>query len=340
MDKKENITIKDIATACAVGLGSVSRAINGKPGVKPEVRRKILAYINDIGWSSSSLSGRLNSLSRKKLIVFTIPQFGVFNSTLEFVEGELLDCLLDACIQQGYETLILAGNRAKAFEQCRKIHPWAIIQPSSIERLCPLENELCASGIRLITLSYQQVPTGAAIHPDYEAIGSQLARSLYRAGHRKIAFLGGMGPVNHAVSIDNAPTKRLRMTLRGIADTLPEFIPERDLFSDNHANPITLDPALQSRIHTAWICDSWKSCALFLRATYKFQLDIPRDVSVVSIAPGKPDYIFPMDISRSYLNLNRCREAVMTLLDTAEPPTNKRVICPNLFHKGGSISIC
>lgn len=42
MSANGNLTIKDIARACGVGLGTVSRAINGKPGVKQEVRKKIL----------------------------------------------------------------------------------------------------------------------------------------------------------------------------------------------------------------------------------------------------------------------------------------------------------
>ena len=43
------------------GLGTVSRAINGKPGVKQEVRKKILNYVHEMGWRSNNIAGKLNS---------------------------------------------------------------------------------------------------------------------------------------------------------------------------------------------------------------------------------------------------------------------------------------
>jgi len=52
---EKKITIRDIARDCGVGLGTVSRVVNRQPGVKDEIRRKVLQYIEDIGWRCDKL---------------------------------------------------------------------------------------------------------------------------------------------------------------------------------------------------------------------------------------------------------------------------------------------
>ena len=39
------LTIKDIAKACGVGVSTVSRAINNHPDINPETRKKIMDII-------------------------------------------------------------------------------------------------------------------------------------------------------------------------------------------------------------------------------------------------------------------------------------------------------
>lgn len=41
----EQITIKEIASLCGVGVSTVSRAINNHPDINPETKKKILDTI-------------------------------------------------------------------------------------------------------------------------------------------------------------------------------------------------------------------------------------------------------------------------------------------------------
>jgi len=337
MQRKENITIKDIAAACAVGIGTVSRAINGKPGVKDELRRKILAYVNEVGFQSSNLAGRLNSLRKGEVVVFAASQFSIFQEGSEYTESDMFDRLLDRCRLAGYETLILSGNRTETFEQCLKLRPYAVIQLSSIERLQEMERKLCGAGIRLFTMTYQVKPTGAALHPDFSEIGVRLARVLRRAGHRKIGFLGGFGSREFLDSPADAPTNRLRMILEGVCKAHPQFDCARDTVSDNYDNPAWLGGRLAGRRHTAWICDSRRSCALFLACCYEQRLRVPDDLSLAAFAPISPDYLFPLDVTRSYVDTEAHADAVMNLLDETEFRPESRLIYPNLFHRGASV---
>ncbi len=337
MSKKGTLTIKDIAAATAVGLGTVSRAINGKPGVKPELRRKILAYIEDVGWSSSSLAERLNGGGKEKQVLFVVSPHNVFRSGPVPTEYGLLDLLLDRCSQEGYETLILTGRRSETLEQCRKLRPFAVIQPSSIERLCPQERELADIGTRLITLSFQKEPTGVTVHPDYAGMGTGLARVLRRAGHRKIGFFGEIGPRERINSFDEAPTNRLRQTIDGIRKAHPDLAPE-DVFSDNYGNPARFEEALEQRRYTGWICSNWDTCAMFLAAAWRLKLRIPEDVSLITISPEQPSYLYPIDVNRCCLNVRSGVELVMNLLSAGEFPIHTSVLCPHYFHKGVTVS--
>ncbi|MBQ3792855.1 MAG: LacI family DNA-binding transcriptional regulator, partial [Lachnospiraceae bacterium] len=43
------ITIKDIARECGVGVSTVSRALNNHPDINPATREKIMAVIAETG---------------------------------------------------------------------------------------------------------------------------------------------------------------------------------------------------------------------------------------------------------------------------------------------------
>lgn len=337
MEKRENITIKNIAAACAVGIGTVSRAINGKPGVKEELRRKILAYVNEVGFQSSNLAGRLNSLHRGDVVVFAASQFSIFQDGSEYTECDMFDLLLERCRRAGYETLILSGNRTETFEQCLKLRPYAVIQLSSIEKLVEMERKLCDAGIRLFTMTYQAEPTGAALHPDFSEIGSRLAHVLRRAGHRRIGFLGGFGSRESLASPGDAPTNRLRMILGGVCKAHPQFDCARDTVSDNYDNPAWLSSRLAEKRHTAWICDSRRSCSLFLACCYEQRLRVPDDLSLVAFSPVKPAHLFPLDVTSSVIDTGAHADEVIRLLGAEEFRPGARFVYPNLLHKGASV---
>ena len=45
-----DITIKDIARECGVGVSTVSRALNNHPDINPETKEKILEVIKATGF--------------------------------------------------------------------------------------------------------------------------------------------------------------------------------------------------------------------------------------------------------------------------------------------------
>ncbi|MDE3720933.1 LacI family DNA-binding transcriptional regulator [Nocardiopsis sp. N85] len=53
-------TIMDIAKAAGVSKGAVSYALNGRPGVSEETRKRILGIARDLGWAPSSTARALS----------------------------------------------------------------------------------------------------------------------------------------------------------------------------------------------------------------------------------------------------------------------------------------
>ena len=45
-----NLTIKDIAKICGVGISTVSRAINDDPGINHETKKRILKVIKECNY--------------------------------------------------------------------------------------------------------------------------------------------------------------------------------------------------------------------------------------------------------------------------------------------------
>ena len=54
-------TITDVATAAGVSKGAVSFALNGRPGISEETRRRILATAEDLGWTPSARARALSN---------------------------------------------------------------------------------------------------------------------------------------------------------------------------------------------------------------------------------------------------------------------------------------
>lgn len=58
---KPNYTIQDIANDLGISKATVSRAINNTKGISPDLRSKVLKYIDEIGYKPSSLAKGLST---------------------------------------------------------------------------------------------------------------------------------------------------------------------------------------------------------------------------------------------------------------------------------------
>src|ERR687884_703139 len=107
---RPRVTITELARASGVSVGTVSRALNGYPDVRPETRERIVRLARELDYTPGA-AARALSTQRSHVI-------GVF---LETGEGhpdvqhpffhEVLGGLKDAVGRAGYDLLLFASER-------------------------------------------------------------------------------------------------------------------------------------------------------------------------------------------------------------------------------------
>jgi len=330
---EKKITIRDIARDCGVGLGTVSRVVNRQPGVKDEIRRKVLQYIEDIGWRCNTLKPRLQLAEPGQTVVFIAS-----TSMLERkYDQDLLRVVLEQTIAAGWTPLTLFGQCRENLERCLSLKPYAVVVvgASSFEK--EAVKRLLDSGIRVVGLGECDGWSGPAVFPAYRQAAAKAVRRLERAGHRRIGFFGGMGVVRKVESMESVPIRRIREMLLGIADCHPDFAPAADAVSDCFCDLSGLTRALQAGTHSAWICSDEKMCRQFLQCAAQLQLRIPDHLALVGFTQDLPAYAFHLDLCRFYPDNAAQAEQVMTLLRGEPVTADRELLSACRFHSGATI---
>ncbi|HEX2950669.1 MAG TPA: LacI family DNA-binding transcriptional regulator [Armatimonadota bacterium] len=327
-------TIKDIARDCGVGLGTVSRAINGQPGVKDEVRRKILQYIEDVGWRSNSLYPRLKISEAGQTVVFIAS-----TSTLERkFDNDLPRMLIEQVIGSGFSPVVLYGQSRENLERCVAIKPYAVILigVSSFQKE-PVE-ALLNSGIRVVGVGECDDFAGPLVFPAHREAARRAVTVLKNAGHEQIGFLGGMGIRKKVGHVEDIAIRRIREILYGICDAHPGFDVTADAVSDCFSDLDGLRRKLKTGHHTAWLCSDEKMCRQFLYCAAELNIAIPDEVSLVSFTPDLPFYSFTHDVTRFYPDNAAQAARVRELLEADAVVQPEICLSDCLFHQGATVT--
>jgi len=330
---EKKITIKDIARDCGVGLGTVSRVINSQPGVKDEIRRKVLQYIEDIGWRSNTLSQRLKLASPGRAVIFIAS-----TSMLERkYDQDLFRMVLEQVLAAGFSPLTLFGQCRENLERCLSMKPYAVIVVGTSSFHKEAVAPLIAKGIRVIGLGECDDFAGPIVFPDYRKAAGKATRLLMKAGHRRIGFFGGMGIVKKIASIDAVNIRRIREMMRGIIEVNPAFEPAADALSDCFCDLALLKRALKNGKHSAWLCSDEKMCRQFLCCADSMGINVPDKLAVIGFTQDLPPYAFNIDLSRFYPDNKTQAAQVMELLQ-GKPVTDNSERCSDCrFHAGATI---
>lgn len=97
-------TIKDVAAKCGVGIGTVSRVLNGGINVNKETKEKVLAAIEELKYTPNSLGVKLRT-NQNKVIALLIPliNHSFFSELTAHVEREAL--------KYGYSILLVCSQK-------------------------------------------------------------------------------------------------------------------------------------------------------------------------------------------------------------------------------------
>lgn len=179
-------TIRDVARAAGVGLGTVSRVLNNSPLVSPTTRQRVLDVIAELNYSPSQIA-RSFALG-KTLTVATIAPFFTRPSVVERLRG------IEASLAgHNYNLVVFNVETAARRDACLRDVPRADrCDGVIIISLTPHGDEVAA--LQATGLPVVLVDTAAEGLPsvgiDDVAAGELATRYLIELGHRRLAFIG------------------------------------------------------------------------------------------------------------------------------------------------------
>ncbi|UUZ84697.1 LacI family transcriptional regulator [Paenibacillus sp. P26] len=91
MNNKSKVTIKDVALHAGVGLGTVSRAINGAPGISIKTKKKIFESIQRLGYIPDQTAQSMRSNKYKSIAFFIDISNVSFTQIAKGIQNQLED---------------------------------------------------------------------------------------------------------------------------------------------------------------------------------------------------------------------------------------------------------
>lgn len=280
------ITIRDIASHCGVGVGTVSRAMNNSGYVKEETKNAILRYAEEQGWQASSLAASLKTGKTKTVAVLA-------NTFMHYDNAETLEQIVIKLRASGYHSFVSVGRSSDfAKEELRsylerKID--AVVIKVYYEGIEADIGKLSNAGVRVIALwGGQASPDYVNICMDHRLLGYDGMKRLTDNGHRDIAYLGYLGKPQKVCCPDEFDVDEAHKTIiTGVLDAAKDakiaMNLNSDFVSDNFGDYSNFEELLLSRKHSAFICQNARVLNEFYSCCIKYAIQIPEDVSVITL---------------------------------------------------------
>ena len=182
-------TMKDVASRAGVALKTVSRVVNGEPGVTPETAKRVLGAIEDLGFRRNE-SARLLRTGRTATLGFITDTWGDPDSAAVYQGLESI------ALEQGY--LLYSGSTDSdpgreeqlSLSMCARRVDGLIIVPTPGSHDY-LVSEIEAGVATVFVLRPPELVRADAVLPDERGGAHAAIEHLVAQGHRKIGFLGG-----------------------------------------------------------------------------------------------------------------------------------------------------
>ncbi|MCR2783880.1 MULTISPECIES: LacI family DNA-binding transcriptional regulator [unclassified Microbacterium] len=187
------VTVYDVAQACGLSIASVSRALNGQPGVSQRTAERICLIADQLGYQRNEVARSLVAKSTQTIALFvpdiTNPFFPELVKGVQSVadERDLLLLLLDAPRSAVALSARLAALRRKQVDGI-------LLVASDIDA----DTEELVAGTPAVLLDRGRSGRHASVGVDQEAAGFAATRHLIDAGHTRIGHIAG--PQGLAVS--------------------------------------------------------------------------------------------------------------------------------------------
>jgi len=289
------ITIKDVAKHFGVGLGTVSRAVNGSGYVRAELKEQILAYAREQNWCPSS-SAKSLSTGKTRIIGIIVPgyTFYVWTNLIEEIRRRL--------ISTEYSLTFCLGQNSREIDKLIAANVEAVLVLSPQVSLYDDIRRLIRHGILVFgIIGFEHFfPSAHSNHYDASYRGT---RMLIENGHRRIGYFGlytlkDPGRHSESTCIYDAvrgyfdAMEEAGLEVREERDLIPfiNVLPGTDMMEENALSKQMLTERLRNKTHTAYFLYPVTAQMFFYILCRDMGIHIPKEVSLVGL---EGDYFAP-----------------------------------------------
>jgi len=320
-------TIKEIAKKAGVSYSTVSRALNEKKGVRPEIRELVMKIAKEMDYAPHASAQALVQ-KRVGVIGVVIPRTSEFAFQNPYFSYILLG-LSSVAREHGYN-LMLYINEKKSYASFhhRRLVDGIVVVANRIddERIL----ELVEKGVPAVAVP--GFPEGSGV--DIASVNSENRRCVRRAvnyliglGHRDIAFI--LGQSNSKYTIERSEAFKAAFRENGLA-CKEKYLVESD-FSKADAFQLMGKLLDMPDPPSAVICINDTVTPGALHQINSRELKIPGDISVVAIGCSDTLELFEPPLTTIHVPVNQIGQAaanlVIELIETGQCQ-QKNVVIP------------
>lgn len=268
-------TIKDIAKKAEVSANTVSKALNHKPGVSSETRRRIMKIAGGMDYLPNVLAKNLR-LNQTKSIGLIMPD----NSNPFF--ARVIKGIQDVAKQAGYHIVLCNTEEDPSFEE-EAVNlllslrvAGLLITPTQKKIDCILKLKQLGIPFVLVARQFEEVVTHC-VATDNVIVGHIATKRLIDQGHERIVFVNGPYENSAAKERFTGYQKALEENRIAFDESLVEW---GSLNMEDGYNAMTRVLANQRPPLGAFLMNDYIAIGA-MKAVREKNLRIPEDVSIV-----------------------------------------------------------
>ena len=284
--RRQGVTIRHVAADAGVSLQTVSRVINDEPNVRPEMKCRVQASIEKLGYVPSIAAQRLSG-SRSYLILALNDRYRTIADWRErqgtdWVDQMLLGGMLKAA-EYGYRLIFELVDTHDDHVERELRAVFAALQPDGVILTPPhSENPQIIGLLEEIGTEFARIGSikpggGIALSIDEEQAAAIATRHLAELGHRRIGFISG----SPEYSLSERRAAGWRTEMKRLALPFEGLLAAGDF---TYASGVAATERLLDlpKPATAIIASNDRMVLAGLAVARERGLDVPRDLSLVS----------------------------------------------------------
>lgn len=196
---KKNVTISQIAKEAGVSVSTVSRVLNNKPDVLPETREKILQIIDVHNFRASAQARGI--ASRRSNTIGMVIAHDVEYVFMNQYYTQVLQGVIHETQKRGYYVLSLyCQDVLEAMDAFQQQRIDGILMVSATVDHREAVETLVKNEVPVVSIgSFPYCSEVPCVEIDDYRSASAAMEHLFSAGHRRIAYISGLGKVPAAI---------------------------------------------------------------------------------------------------------------------------------------------